>query len=163
VLPFAIGNLQIVKDYIYESNGKKYWVVHGDIFDSITSNMKWLAHLGDVGYTLLLWINKVYNNWRMKRGLPYYSLSKEIKAKVKSAVSYISDYEKELVSLAHSRHFNGVICGHIHQPAIQQYDDVLYLNSGDWVETLSALVEDEQGSWQIVYYSDFVKNEKDEE
>jgi UDP-2,3-diacylglucosamine pyrophosphatase LpxH len=159
VLPFAIGKLSIVKEHIHESQGKKFWVVHGDIFDSITTNMKWLAKLGDVGYTLLLWINKIYNNYRVKRGLPYYSLSKEIKAKVKSAVSYISDYEKQLVDLARKRHYQGVICGHIHTPAIEHYDDILYLNSGDWVESLTALVEDEEGNWKIIHYTDFVKEE----
>lgn len=159
VLPFFIGNLHIVKDYIHESNGKKFWVLHGDIFDSITTNMKWLAHLGDVGYTFLLWLNKVVNNYRIKRGLPYYSLSKRIKAKVKGAVSYISDFEKELVELARKRNFDGVICGHIHHPEIRYYNEVLYLNSGDWVESLSALVEDDNGNWKIATYADFLKTE----
>jgi len=160
VLPFFVGKLSIVRDYILESHDKRYWVVHGDIFDSITTNMKWLAKLGDTGYTFLLWLNKVYNYWRMKRGKPYYSLSKEIKAKVKSAVSYISGFEKELVALARSRNYNGIICGHIHHPNIKDYDGILYLNSGDWVESLSALVEDEIGNWNIFYYDDFVKEEK---
>jgi UDP-2,3-diacylglucosamine pyrophosphatase LpxH len=160
VLPFHIGRLHIIRDFIYESNNKKYWVVHGDIFDSVTTNMKWLAKLGDIGYNLLLWINKIYNYRRMRQGKPYFSLAQEIKAKVKSAVSYISDFEKELVSLARDRKVDGVICGHIHQPAIQQYSGILYLNSGDWVETLSALVEDNHGNWKIIYYSDFIKEEK---
>jgi UDP-2,3-diacylglucosamine pyrophosphatase LpxH len=159
VLPFAIGNLTIVNEHIHESNGRKFWVIHGDIFDSITTNMRWLAQLGDTGYTLLLWINKIYNNWRVKRGKPYYSLSKEIKAKVKGAVSYISSYEKELVAMARKKQFYGVICGHIHQAALQDYDGVLYLNSGDWVETLSALVEDYNGNWKIMYYTDLVSEE----
>lgn len=161
ILPFAVGSLSIVKDHIHESNGKKFWVIHGDIFDSVTTNMKWLAKLGDTGYTLLLWINKMYNNYRMKRGKPYYSLSKIIKAKVKSAVSYISDFETELVSLARRKNFSGVICGHIHQPEIKDYDGLLYLNSGDWVESLSALVEDDKGNWEIFYYANFLKEEKD--
>lgn len=159
VLPFTIGSLQIVKDYVLESNGKRFWVLHGDVFDSITTNMKWLAQLGDTGYTFLLWINKVYNNYRIKRGKPYYSLAKDIKARVKGAVSYISSFEKELVSLAKQRHYHGVICGHIHHPSIQQYGDVWYYNSGDWVESLSALVEDFEGNWKIVFYEDFVKQE----
>jgi UDP-2,3-diacylglucosamine pyrophosphatase LpxH len=159
VLPFFVGDLSIVRDYEIESNGKKFWVVHGDIFDSITTNMKWLAKLGDIGYTLLLKINKYYNNYRIKRGLPYFSLSKEIKAKVKGAVSYISDFEKELVTLARTKHYSGVICGHIHHPSIQQYGDLVYMNSGDWVESLSALVEDKHGNWSIVLYEDFVKKE----
>jgi UDP-2,3-diacylglucosamine pyrophosphatase LpxH len=159
VLPFSIGKMSIVRDYELISNEKKFWVVHGDIFDSITTNMKWLAKLGDIGYTLLLWINKHYNNYRMKRGKPYFSLSKEIKAKVKSAVSYISDFEKELVTLAKAKNYAGVICGHIHHPSIGQYGDLVYMNSGDWVESLSALVEDKNGKWKIVLYEDFVKKE----
>jgi UDP-2,3-diacylglucosamine pyrophosphatase LpxH len=154
VVPFSIGKLSIVKDYVYTSQGKKFWVVHGDIFDSVTTNMRWIAMLGDVGYTFLLWLNKVYNYWRLKQGKPYYSLSKEIKAKVKSAVSYISDFQNQLVKLAQSKHFDGIICGHIHQPAIKNYDGILYLNSGDWVESLSALVEDYEGNWKIVLYED---------
>lgn len=157
VLPFYIGNLQIVKDTVIESGGKRFWVLHGDIFDSITTNMKWLAKLGDVGYTFLLWLNKVYNGYRIKRGKPYYSLSKEIKSKVKSAVSFISSFEKELVELAKARHYDGVICGHIHHPSIQNYGDLIYMNSGDWVESLSALVEDFEGNWNIILYEDFIK------
>lgn len=159
VIPFRVGKLSIVKDYVHISGSKKFWVIHGDIFDSITSNMKWVAKLGDVGYTFLLWLNKIYNYWRFKTGKPYYSLSKEIKAKVKYAVSYISGFEEKLVALARSRNYDGVICGHIHQPAIQNFNEIIYLNSGDWVESLSALVEDDKGNWEILYYEDFMKEE----
>ncbi|HEY4785765.1 MAG TPA: UDP-2,3-diacylglucosamine diphosphatase [Bacteroidales bacterium] len=159
ILPFAFAELKLVKDYIYKSKGKKYLVLHGDIFDSITTNLRWLAKLGDVGYTFLLWLNKVYNYWRIRRGLQYYSLSQVIKQKVKSAVAYISDYETELVKLARSRGCDGVICGHIHHPAMTQYQDILYLNSGDWVESLTALAENYKGEWKIIYYADLVKEE----
>lgn len=154
ILPFEIGNFKIVKDYYYESFGKKYYVVHGDIFDSITSQMKWLAHLGDVGYTLLLWLNKQYNNYRIKKGLPYYSLSKVVKQKVKSAVSFISEYETKLSEIAEQKKCHGIICGHIHTPEIKQIGSVLYLNSGDWVESKSALVEDYFGEWSLKYYDE---------
>jgi UDP-2,3-diacylglucosamine pyrophosphatase LpxH len=154
VMPFIFGDFWIVKDYTYQSKGKKYLVLHGDIFDSITSKLRWLAKLGDVGYTLLLWFNKIYNNYRIKRGLPYYSLSQVIKQKVKSAVSYISDYEGELVKLAKSKGYDGVICGHIHHASISDYDGIAYLNSGDWVESLTALVEDYEGNWEIVRYTE---------
>lgn len=159
ILPFVFGKIHLVKDYIYHSKGKKFLILHGDVFDSITSNLRWLAKLGDIGYTFLLWLNKVYNAWRIRRGLPYYSLSQAIKQKVKSAVSYISDYEMELVKLARAKGCDGVICGHIHHPANTQYGDVLYLNSGDWVESLTALVENYDGEWKIVYYADLVKDE----
>ncbi len=147
--PLSFGNLEIVNDYVHESHGKKYYVIHGDIFDSITSQMVWLAKLGDVGYTFLLWVNRLYNIYRAKRGMEYFSLSQSIKQKVKSAVSYISDYEGELVALAKARHADGVICGHIHQPANTHMDGIHYLNSGDWVETMSALLEHEDGTWEV--------------
>lgn len=150
--PLNFYNIQIVKDCIYESHGRRYYVTHGDIFDTVTTRMKWLAKLGDTGYTFLLWLNKVYNARRMKQGKPYYSLSQSIKNKVKSAVSYVSDFEKELVTLARARKCDGVICGHIHHPANTYYDDIHYLNSGDWVETLSALTEDEDGNWSVRYF-----------
>lgn len=155
VLPLRIGKrFYIQREFIYESCGKRYLVTHGDVFDSITSTMRWLALLGDTGYTFLLWVNKVYNRWRTYRGLPYYSLSQRIKASVKRAVSFISDYEQELVGLARARRCDGVICGHIHQPAISVMDGLLYLNSGDWVESLTALTEDYEGRWQLAYYVD---------
>jgi len=163
MMPLTFGKLSVVKDYIYISNGKKYYVTHGDVFDSITSNLRWLAKIGDVGYTFLLWINKIYNAQRIKRGLPYYSLSQKIKQKVKKAVSYISDFEKELVDLARSKKCNGIICGHIHHPSIAKYGDIEYLNSGDWVESMSALAEDTHGNWKIVYYTELAADERDED
>ena len=152
--PFEFANLSIVKEYIHEKNGKRYYVVHGDVFDSVTSKMVWLAKLGDIGYTLLLWVNRIYNIYRSKRGMPYFSLSQSIKQKVKSAVSYISDYEQELVALARVRHADGIICGHIHQPDDRVIDGIHYLNSGDWVETMSALLEHEDGSWEVYMHKD---------
>jgi UDP-2,3-diacylglucosamine pyrophosphatase LpxH len=157
IVPLEIGNFKIYKDYYHHSNNKKYYVVHGDIFDAVTSNLKWLAKLGDVGYTFLLWLNKVYNNRRIKKGMPYYSLSQTIKQKVKSAVSYISDFEEELASLAKSRDCDGIICGHIHHPEISEVNGIEYLNSGDWVESLSALTEDYFGNWNIVRYQDLIE------
>lgn len=99
---------------------------------------------------------KIYNNYRTAHGKPYYSLSQAIKQKVKSAVSYISDFEQELVRLAKVRRCDGVICGHIHHPADTYYGDIHYLNSGDWVETMSALVEDEDGNWSVIRYGDMI-------
>ncbi len=160
VLPMKVGNLSIQRDMIYESFGKKYYIVHGDIFDSITGNLTWIARLGDVGYTFLLWINSLYNNYRRKKGLPYYSLSKIIKSKVKSAVTYIDSYEAQLSEIAKIKNCDGVICGHIHQATIKEIDNIIYMNSGDWVESLSALVEDEDGTWSLVYYSETPKNKR---
>ena len=146
IVPFAFPNIQVVKDYVLESQGRRYFVLHGDVFDHVTVNMRWLAMIGDVGYNFLLNLNRIYNYFRMKRGKPYFSLAQHMKQKVKSAVSYISDFEKELVKLSKHKHCNGVICGHIHSPANCHYGEIHYLNSGDWFESISDLVEDEQGN-----------------
>lgn len=154
LIPMTFYNIKLVKDFVYESHGHHYLVTHGDVFDTVTTHMRWIAKLGDIGYTFLLWLNKVYNAHRKRQGKPYYSLSQAIKLKVKTAVSYISDFEQELVKYAKARKCDGVICGHIHHPDDRYYGDIHYLNSGDWVESLSALTEDEQGRWRIFYYSD---------
>lgn len=155
ILPFSLGKFSIKKYYIHYGVEKKYFVTHGDMFDNVTTKFKWIAKLGDVGYTFLLWFNHHYNTYREKKGLPYHSVSQIVKAKVKSAVSFISDYEKALAKVARTRRCHGIICGHIHQPVVKTIDDVEYLNSGDWVESLSALVEDFEGNWKIVYYHEW--------
>lgn len=152
VLPMKFANISIVREYIHWSNGKSFYVIHGDVFDHVTSSMKWLAKIGDVGYSLLLWINGVYNRHRLKKGLPCYSLSQKIKQKVKASVSYISDFEEHLVEVASEKGCSGVICGHIHMADMRMIGNILYLNSGDWVESMTALVEDEDGNWSIVPY-----------
>ncbi len=156
ILPFSFGQFIIKRHHILHAGAKKYYVVHGDIFDTVTTKLKWLAKLGDVGYTFLLWINRYYNHYRTKRGLPYYSLSQVVKAKVKSAVSFISDYEEQLCSVAAANKCDGIICGHIHQAADKMINNIHYLNSGDWVETMSAIVETSNGEWKIVYYNDWL-------
>ena len=158
IMPLKIGNFSIHKSYIHFGVNKKYFVTHGDLFDSITSKLKWIAKLGDIGYTFLLWINRHYNVYREKKGMPYYSISKVIKAKVKSAVSFISDYENELAKVAKSRKCDGIICGHIHQAAIKNIEGIEYLNSGDWVESLTALVEDNEGNWKIIQYQEWLNS-----
>lgn len=154
ILPLKIGNLSIQTDMIYESHSKKYFVTHGDVFDSITTNLRWIAYLGDMGYTFLLWLNRVLNHYRFKQGLPYFSLSQYVKNKVKSAVSYVDQYEEELAKMAKSKNCDGIICGHIHKAENRTIDGIEYLNSGDWVETLSALAEDHEGNWQLIYYNE---------
>ena len=153
--PFQFSNIKLVKEYILTSlSGRRYFVTHGDIFDTITTHMRWLAHWGDVGYTFLLWLNKWYNRRRERQGKPYFSLSQQVKHRVKRAVSYISLFERELVRLVESKHLDGIICGHIHQAANRWYGKVHYLNSGDWVESMTALVENEEGDWQILPYQE---------
>jgi UDP-2,3-diacylglucosamine pyrophosphatase LpxH len=155
-IPMQIGNLHIQRDCVIESKDKRFFVVHGDIFDNVTSNMKWIAKLGSIGYNFLLWLNKFYNNYRRWRGKQPYSFSQYIKSKVKSAVNKISAYEKQLTEFARINQCHGIICGHIHKPNIKvMQEDLIYMNSGDWVESLTALVEDTEGNWELVYYKDW--------
>jgi len=159
ILPLKIGNLSILRDMIYESNGKRFFITHGDIFDSISTHFRWIAYLGDIGYTFLLWLNRQVNYQRRKKGKPYFSLSAYVKGKVKSAVTYIDNFEKELVNIAKTKNCDGIICGHIHKAEKREIEGILYLNSGDWVESMSALVEDFDGNWEILYHNE-IKFEK---
>ncbi|MCB0429548.1 MAG: UDP-2,3-diacylglucosamine diphosphatase [Flavobacteriales bacterium] len=160
VIPFRFGSFTITKDHVHESFGKRYYVVHGDIFDTVTTRLKWVAKLGDVGYTFLLWLNRKYNNYRVRKGLPYYSLSQRIKLAVKSAVSFITDFETQLAEVAKAKKCEGIICGHIHHPANKHIGNIHYLNSGDWVESLTALVETDKGEWKIILYEDWLQEHK---
>jgi UDP-2,3-diacylglucosamine pyrophosphatase LpxH len=152
MLPFRIGSFEIMDSYEYTSGNIKFFITHGDIFDIISTNFRWIAKIGDIGYKLLLWINRRYNRYRRLRGLPYYSLSSKVKQKVKMAVSYIGDFEKVMVDYARTRGYSGVICGHIHSPSMKNIDGIEYYNSGDWVETMSALVEHPDHSWELTYF-----------
>lgn len=151
-LPINFGNLRIEQEYIHETPQGDYLVVHGDGFDSVTTSCRFIAQLGAYGYAFLLRINRLYNRWRSWRGQEYFSLSKTVKARVKSAVSFVDRYEDQLHHFAKGRGCVGIICGHIHTPADKMIGDVHYLNSGDWVESLTAIVEPEPGVFQIVDY-----------
>jgi UDP-2,3-diacylglucosamine pyrophosphatase LpxH len=137
-------------------DGKRYLVVHGDGFDRVSSRHRWLALLGSIGYDILLAFNRLYNRWRAWRGHPYFSLSQRVKARVKSAVSFIDRYEQQLQQLARHRRCDGIICGHIHTPEDKQVGEIHYLNSGDWVESLSAIVEHLDGRLELIRYEDFL-------
>lgn len=159
-LPMRFGNLSIVDEYIHETKKGRYLVVHGDVFDAITQKTKWLAVLGDIGYRALMRLNRVYNKYRSWRGKEYFSISKLIKAKVKNAVNYISDFEQEVELLAKRKKCIGIMCGHIHTPADKMIGEVHYLNSGDWVESATALVEHFDGRFEVLEYKEFCKRLK---
>lgn len=161
ILPIRVLDFRVVKNYIHYSHGRKYYVLHGDVFDPITSKVRWLAMLGDIGYEFLLWINKRHNEKRRKSNLPYKSISQEVKKKVKRVVSFVSDFEAELVKFAKFKKVDGIICGHIHQPENKYIGTIHYLNSGDWVESLTALVEHADGTWEVKYYDGPVSFEKE--
>lgn len=154
-LPIAFDKLRIQREYIHETPRGRYLVVHGDGFDSVTTSCRVVARLGSIGYELLLRINRLYNRWRAWRGKEYYSLSKRIKARVKSAVSFVDRYEEQLQSFAEARQCKGIICGHIHTAADKMLGGIHYLNSGDWVESLTAIVEKEPGDFEVVEYDEW--------
>ena len=156
-LPFDFENLQIVEDHIHEGLRGRYFVLHGDVFDTITKNFAFLSHLGDWGYHVLLKLNRAYNAWRAWRGKEYWSLSKAIKARVKSAVSHVSKFEQHIAQLARDHQCVGVMCGHIHTPADKMIGDVHYLNSGDWIESLTAIVEHDDGRFELLDYVSFLR------
>lgn len=152
-LPVLLGdNLHILNEADYVSaDGKKYYVTHGDFFDSVTMTKKWLAHLGDIGYDLLLHLNQIFQFFRkVFRINRYWSLSKYVKDNIKSSVSFITDYETVLAEHAKHKEYDGIICGHIHKAEMKMIDGIEYKNSGDWVESCTALVETQTGEWKII-------------
>lgn len=156
-----LGNIQIIDKLILELDGKKAWFFHGDIFDATVQHSKWIAKLGGWGYDMLILINRFVNWWLVKFGKEKYSLSKKIKNSVKKAVKYINDFEQVAADLAIDQAYDYVVCGHIHQPQKlirkNKNGSCLYLNSGDWIENLTAL-EYNTNRWKIYdYHSDKLK------
>lgn len=132
------------------ADGRRLLVIHGHELDAVVQNIKWLAHLGDVGYQLLLRANGPINWVRRRFGLGYWSLSAYVKKSVKNAVSFIGRFEEEIVRFASEDRVDGVVCGHIHSPAIRQVGATTYYNCGDWVESRSALVENADGTIELI-------------
>jgi len=137
-------------------DGKRMLVTHGDRFDAVVTCARWLALLGDQLYTLILTLNQHFNAIRARLGLPYWSLSQFLKLRVKNAVSYICAFEEALAREAKSRGFDGVVCGHIHHAEVRSIGDILYCNSGDWVESLTAIVEAEDGTLSVLNFQDML-------
>jgi len=145
------GGIEVIEDWIHETvDGRKLWVVHGDLFDGVIQCAKWLAHVGDSLYEFTLRLNRHLNSLRARLGLPYWSLSKYLKLKVKRAVSYVGDFEAALAREARQRGAHGVVCGHIHHAELREIDGIVYANDGDWVESLTALAEHVDGRLEII-------------
>jgi UDP-2,3-diacylglucosamine pyrophosphatase LpxH len=157
----TFGDIQIRNEMIHiTANGKRLWITHGDLFDSVMQYAKWLAYLGDSAYTIILVINRWFNNIRIKLGFQYWSLSQFLKHKVKNAVSFIADFEAIMAREARKRKCDGVVCGHIHKAEIRDIDGLLYCNDGDWVESLTALVETFEGELKIIHWPHILKEEE---
>jgi UDP-2,3-diacylglucosamine pyrophosphatase LpxH len=152
---FRLGNFQIANKKVVQLNGRSAWIFHGDVFDVTMQYSKWLAKLGAIGYDTLIVLNTFVNFILRVFGRGKISLSKRIKDSVKQAVKFIDDFEKTAADIAISNGFNYVICGHIHQPQMKtittEKGEVIYLNSGDWIENLTAL-EYDKGAWRIYRY-----------
>jgi UDP-2,3-diacylglucosamine pyrophosphatase LpxH len=145
------GGIDVAEDWTHETaDGRKLWITHGDLFDGVVQCAKWLAHVGDSLYEFTLKLNRHLNSTRARLGLPYWSLSKYLKQKVKRAVSYVSDFEVAVAREARKRGVHGVVCGHIHHAELRDIDGILYANDGDWVESLTALVEHADGRLEII-------------
>lgn len=140
------------------ADGRRFLVTHGDQFDVVVMNAKWLAHLGDHAYNAMLWLN-TWLNW-VKRlwGGQYWSLSNWAKGSVKQAVNFIGEYEAVLVREARAGGYDGVICGHIHAARIDEIDGVAYVNCGDWVESCTAITEDESGAFELIDWISETRN-----
>ena len=152
---FKIGTFCIVNKIILPLSGGKAWFFHGDVFDVTMRYSKWLAKLGAVGYDALILINSFVNYFSIKMGKGKISLSKRVKDKVKSAVKFINDFEKVASDIAIEKGYKYVVCGHIHQPEMRRIvtdeGETIYLNSGDWIENLTAL-EYNNKNWRIYHY-----------
>ncbi len=152
---YRLGDVEVVEDAFHETaDGKKLWVVHGDQFDTAVVLHPWIARLGDMAYQPLIALNRLVNRIRAWRGKPYWSLSGAIKRKVKHAVKFLNGFEKIVLDETRRRKADGIVCGHIHQPAMRKMEEILYLNTGDWIENCTALVESHVGELKLLWWRD---------
>ncbi|MBV9080107.1 MAG: UDP-2,3-diacylglucosamine diphosphatase [Elusimicrobia bacterium] len=153
----TLGGITVKNQVVHRTAaGKSFLVLHGDQFDGVIQHAKWLAHIGDAAYDAALVVNRWFNALRKLFGFNYWSVSAYLKGKVKNAVGFISNYEEALARAAHRHKVDGIVCGHIHKAEIREIGDVLYCNSGDWVESCTALVEHFDGRLEIVRWQNLV-------
>ncbi len=152
---FKMGRLEILNKLVLTLDGKKAWIFHGDVFDITMKNSKWLAKLGAVGYDTLIILNSMVNWISQKLGRGKLSFSKKVKNGIKNAIKFIDDFEQTAIEIGIEKGYDYVICGHIHQPAIREVStpkgSITYLNSGDWIENLTAL-EYNEGKWELLHF-----------
>ena len=145
------GGIEVVENAIHQgADGRRYLVTHGDQFDLVVTQARWLALLGDAAYDFAIAANRWFNAIRRRLGFPYWSLSQWAKRKVKNAVNYIGSFEKTLATEAHRFAADGVICGHIHHATIHDDFGIRYINCGDWVESCTAIAEHPDGRFEII-------------
>jgi len=153
------GGVEVTDSIIHTSaSGRQYLVIHGDQFDVVIRHAKWLAFFGDKAYMTALNLNTVVNSIRRRLGLTYWSLSAWAKLKVKNAVSFIGRFEEALTDEARRRHVDGVICGHIHHAANHDMNGIHYINTGDWVESCTAVAEHHDGTFEVIRWAEPTKS-----
>ena len=158
------GAVAVHRRHIHEaSDGRRYLILHGDEFDGVVLYANWLAHVGDVAYTAAIWANTIFNQFRRRFGLPYWSLSAYLKRRVKRAVEFVGRFEAAVVREAHKEGVDGVVCGHIHTAEFRQIGDILYCNDGDWVESCTALAELENGQLILIDWAAEMARRKTEQ
>lgn len=149
----ALDNIYLKNRCIHTTkDGRRLLVIHGDQFDGVARAHRWLKYAGDKGYDLLMFLNRGYNRWREKSGLGYWSLASFIKSRIKRAQTYIEEYENGAAYAAGRQGYDGIICGHIHHAAIKTINGIEYYNTGDWVESCTALAEDQQGQIHLLQW-----------
>jgi len=157
------GRITITPQAVHQtSDGRRFLVLHGDQFDNVMKYARWLALLGDQAYEIALTVNRWFNHFRLKLGYPYWSISSYLKHKVKNAVNFISAFERTVVQESRRYKVDGVVCGHIHHAEIREIDGMLYCNSGDWVESCTALVEHLDGRLEIIRWTEQIPPESAE-
>lgn len=148
------GGIEVHRTFIHATaTGRRYIIMHGDEFDIVVRNARWLAFLGDRGYEAALWLNNPLNWIRRYLGLGYWSFSAYLKHRVKKAVAFIGAYEEAVAGEARRQAVDGIICGHIHYAADRRLGDVHYLNCGDWVESCTAIVESRDGELRLIHWT----------
>lgn len=148
------GNIELVDEVVHETaDGRQLLVIHGDQFDAVTRCHSWLSAVGSTAYDNIIHLNAVFNRYRARLGYGYWSLSAFLKKRVKTAMNFVAEFEHSLAHTAESGGYDGVVCGHIHHAEIRDIGEVSYMNCGDWVESCTALGEDEQGQIKILNWA----------
>jgi UDP-2,3-diacylglucosamine pyrophosphatase LpxH len=149
-IPFKLNNIRIVRKYVHEGiDGRTYFCFHGDVLDFVIMEARWLAVIGGWSYDFIIRLNTIYNYIRKKLNLPYHSLANTIKQSVKGAINFVSDFEENAKGLTKEKGYDVAVCGHIHHPKLEND----YMNSGDFCENSTCLVEDYNGEWKIITIS----------
>ena len=146
-IPFKLNNIRIVRKYVHEGiDGRTYFCFHGDVLDFVIMEARWLAIIGGWSYDIVIKFNTLYNKIRKWFNLPYHSLANTIKQSVKGAINFVSDFEQNAKGLTKQKGYDVAVCGHIHHPKLEND----YMNSGDFCENSTCLVEDYNGEWKII-------------